>query len=158
MEKFTLKEIAGHLPDVEILILNYKCDYVGIERAKVNGHYFIGEDIYLTYVGGSTGKKLGTDCKLILRSIEMLTKTIVHNGVEIIPCDFIFPSDEFDKLINYSSKKYAEDFINAKDPLKLCYEYSYWQKLYELHFDIHNLIERGLAVSKAIDKSTLNSK
>jgi len=158
MEKLTLKEIAGYLPDVEILILNHKCDYVGIEIAKVNGHYFIGEDIYLTYEGGSTGKKLGTECKLILLGLEMLTKTIVHHGVEIIPIH------ELEKKFTHFDFQFTDYFgilLKIKPSVNLPNQYFMVEDvnlinkmLYEWHFDIFGLLKAG----KAIDKSTLNSK
>jgi len=175
MEKITLKEISGYIPDVEILILNYKCDYVGIERAKVNGHYFIGEDIYLTYVGGSTGKKLGTDCKLILHSLEMLTETIVHNGVEIIPIvelakinypdhkDYTFELNEnlcLVEIIGITNKTFGfnklGDFWSLEGirSVGISKQLKLFELLHELNFDLYGLLDRNLA----IDKSTLNSK
>lgn len=167
MESITLKEIAGHLPDVEILITNYKCDYVGIERAKVNGHYFINDDIYLTYVGGSTGKKLGTDCKLILNNLSMLIQEIEHNGEKLIPIvEMIKELSLFDlSKCEFELSEEEDDlyFVNAHEDGRIIDWLSFDGNLFEhervqhecfellnkYHLDWkYNLIGRGLALNK----------
>lgn len=141
MESITLKEIAGHLPDIEILITNYKCDYVGIEKAKVNGYYLINNDIYSTYVGGSTGKKLGTDCKLILNNLSMLTQDEnfemyldLCDCLEMVRCDSLIEALQ-------NNSYYAIDIQKHK----LLEEW-----MYKNHFDWkYNLLGRGLAIDKS---------
>lgn len=154
MEKLTLKEIAGYahtdlkltcperynfggmITDLEEVTL--KCAYEGwIMFKEVPGFYPIEH------------------FKPILYSLEMLTKPIVHNGVEII-------------LLNEMKKKFYNvefnDFIEF-DPFSINISLDsnsgiYWgltfdeiygiiQMFYEHHFDIHGLIERGLAIDKS---------
>jgi len=84
------------------------------------------------------------DCKPILRPLSDLTKDIEVDGDKFEPivelksqCGIII-ARELDNLVKY--KNYGD--------------MPFWviQKLYEWHFDIHNLIENGLA----IDINTLN--
>jgi len=83
--KLELKHVAPYLPyDLGIKILNYKCDYVGIKESIVNGYYFIGYSLYLTYKNGGTGKSIN-ESKIILRPLSDLTKEIEHNGEKFVP-------------------------------------------------------------------------
>jgi hypothetical protein len=92
-------------------------------------------------------------CKPILRPLSDLTKEIEVNGEKFVPMNILFNCDEFDSIIGHSSIEYANDFIKSNDRLSLCYDFYFWQKLLEWHFDIYGLIENGLA----IDINTLNN-
>ncbi|RRJ87782.1 hypothetical protein [Flavobacterium macacae] len=85
----------------------------------------------------------------------MLTKPIVHNGVEIIPLvkhveSFGEPCDDFDEdnLTDYQSA-----VLSMLSNYDMRHEVDL-EFLQEHHFDYQDLIKKGLA----IDKSTLNSK
>lgn len=76
MEKLTLKEIAGYLP--------YKLQI----KSNITGTIF--EMVGISFresIQDSNGFDVVKieSCKPLLYPLEMLTKTIVHNGVEIIP-------------------------------------------------------------------------
>lgn len=81
----TIQEIAPYLPyGLQIKILNYQCDYVGIEYAKATGFYLLGDTLHVAYEGGSTGKDPSI-FKPILRPLSDLTREICHNGEKFIP-------------------------------------------------------------------------
>lgn len=120
-DQLQLQEIAGYFANgLRIKILNYECDYVGIEYAEVNGYYFIGDSLHLTYVGGSTGKDCNS-CKPILTPMS----------------DIIFPQH----ILGLGYRTMSRDL---KEPT---WTLSQIQYIYKNHFDIHNLIGRGLAIS-----------
>jgi len=86
MEKLELKHVAPYLPyGLKCNILNYKCDYVGIEKSTIKGYYFIGETLHLTYNGGSTGKVNENEIEIYLRPLSDLTKEIEIDGDKFIP-------------------------------------------------------------------------
>ena len=142
MEKLDLKHILQHvIQGVKIEILNYKCDYVGIQYAKSNGYYFLNNELHITYEGGSTGKSLKS-CKLILKPLSDLLKFKELFDVVSTVKQFQISEKGFYSL-NYSQ------FYDYK---KLPYEIV--EVLTRNQFDIFGLIEKGLA----IDANTLNKK
>jgi len=173
MEKLTLKEIAGYLPyNLKILCdsKNYISTMIGLHSNGIDDDF---------------GNNWDLEVKPILYPLEMLTKTIVHNGVEIIPIVEIAKiSNSVNEILRIGDKKVicGFDFIDGSgEKMRFCYhkitnhfqltyvdedfrndcvlnQLQMFERLHEFHMDIHNLIGRGLAVSKAIDKSTLNSK
>ncbi len=130
MKKLELKHLSPYLPyELEILILNYKSDYVGINRAEVIGHYFIGDTLYLTYKGGSTGKSQN-EAKPILRPLSDLNKPIIIGGKEMVL------TEQFEILGEVIHSGYDIKFLKW-------YIFSY---LLSIHFDVFGLIESGLAI------------
>lgn len=132
--KLDLKYILPYAPyNVGIKILNHKCDYVGIEHSTINGYYFLGGSLHITYEGGSTGKSI-QDFKLVLRPLSDLTKEIEHNGEKFVPLYRLIKED----------KAFTNDFIYAfgYEELKV----SVYELLLEWHFDIYGLIKQYLAV------------
>lgn len=122
--KLELKEILQHVINgVQIEILNYKSDYVGIQYAKANGYYYLGGKLHITYDGGSTGKSLD-DCRLILRPLSDLKHFNTSN--EISQRDEIF-------------------ILKTKTCHWLSYHST--QVLLREHFDISGLIENNLATT-----------
>lgn len=172
MEKLTLKEIAGYLP----YSLKIRCGK--ISHPTMTANLTDDENIDIMYVLDEPAYKP------ILYPLEMLTKTIVHNGVEIIPIveigkllgfHHLEPEELEDGEIEYGwnergmedSQPYSfgyfekgnfgvwPDYIDRDEhPMYFQTNIEAIQLLHELHFDLYGLIERGLA----IDKSTLNSK
>ena len=91
--------------------------------------------------------------KPILRPLSDLTKVIKHNGKEIKPLDIILEHHEFYDKIKLI--QFDEDiFIELKGHSMLTEMYSIdnsplqiAEKLFEWHFDVFDLIEKGLAVN-----------
>lgn len=126
MEKLTLKEIAGYLPyELECFLIDDKMKGVLIGLGEDQGIF--DNDMYWF-----------NQFKPLLYPLEMLTKQIVYNGVEIIPIDHIDDHHNFSLL----RKEYL-----LSDPKR--YPYSVVEWLFEMHFDIHGLIPRGLAIDKS---------
>lgn len=157
MEKLTLKEIAGYLPyDLQILCNSeeeetYISTMVGLHSNGIDDNF---------------GNNWDLEVKPLLYPLEMLTKTIVHNGVEIIPIVELLGHSVLKKhnhSFGYDRGKYYSKFMientnewvyNSIPSDFQSMDYFTIQKLQEWHIDYQNLIPRGLA----IDKSTLNSK
>jgi hypothetical protein len=144
MEKRTqleLKDIAAYLPyGLKIDILNYKCDYVGIQYAKANGFYELTDGFYVTYHGGSTGKSV-TDFKPILRPLSDLFSDKLNP----------IPINETKHLYGWDYLWY--DVYKNKEPFNLnVLKWAVLSKLLEWHFDVFGLIDAGLAV----DINTIN--
>lgn len=181
MEKLTLKEIAGYLP----YKLSARLSQQGIfnldsEHPNENAHKIGFIDNFYFNDGELSGSlKISEkfsfdfeegDIEILLHPLEMLTKTIIHNGVEIIPVVELLGHSVLKKhnhLFGYDRRKYYSKFMientnewvyNSIPSDFQSMDYFTVQKLQEWHIDYQNLIPRGLAVSKAIDKSTLNSK
>lgn len=186
MEKLTLKEIVGYLP----YKLNARLSQQGIfnldsEYPNENAHKVGFIDNFYFNQGELSGSlKISEkfsfdfeegDIEILLYPLEMLTKTIVHNGVEIIPIvelakinypdnrDYFLEVNEnlcLVEIIGITNKTFgfnqlgnfwcleSSNSIGVNNQLKL------FEFLHELHFDLYGLLERNLA----IDKSTLNSK
>ncbi|MVW92441.1 hypothetical protein FCL53_10740 [Elizabethkingia meningoseptica] len=139
MDKLKLNDIAPYLPHkMSVQILNHRNDYTGIEFSEVNGYYFIGESLHITYNGGNTGKSI-SEFKPIIRPMSDLTKEITHNGETFVPSDILFGG-----LRPIEAKeRHIQDLI--KHPMLM--PYCYVQKFFEWHFDVFGLIERGLAIN-----------
>lgn len=172
--KLELKHIVGYLPyGLQIEILNYKQDHVGIQYSEVNGYYFIWDCLHLKYKGGATGKN-PSEFKLILRPLSDLIKEIEHNGETFVPIERIFSMYDSvhmnPKLIKFNDVEKGENkgleteyfFSSTVSPLTyrlvLKKDPKEWKsivcnKLHEWHFDIHSLIELG----HAIDVNTIKS-
>lgn len=89
------------------------------------------------------------ECKPILRPLSDLTKEIEHNGENFVPIDIL--RGRFGRLIDgiYVSPDYASlrfqhhnmrCFIDLRDTTEIL------NKLFEWHFDVFGLIEKGLAI------------
>lgn len=81
--------------------------------------------------------------KLILRPLSDLTKEVEHNGERFVPND---------KLLEF----YGEEIDNYSLPLKLN-SYILIQQLFEWHFDVFGLIEKGLAIDINTLKLNINN-
>lgn len=142
-KKLTEDVLHPYLPyGLEVDILNYNCDYVGISKSTLNGYYFINELIHYTYVGGSTGKDLSL-IKLYLVNIKNLTLEWVQNNIDINIVG-INLKHENNLLMNpprvficYKSKWGEETWSELN--------YQQYQELFKAKFDLFNLINSGLA-------------
>lgn len=163
-------------------MLDYKSDYVGRQYDVIIGvhQWSKNGDWCLLTDGGS--KPSFNHIKPILRPLTDLTKEIEVNGEKFVPIIELAKISEkrFSKLIECEENEsgYFVGFIGT-DEQRFSFVYFHktksfllhssittsignsvypanqlemFNKLYEWHFDIHNLIEQGLA----IDYNTLN--
>jgi hypothetical protein len=133
--KLELNILQHVINGVQIEILNYKSDYVGIRFAKANGYYFLNNKLHITYEGGSTGKSL-EDCRLILKPLSDLTREdlIEDLGTETSCLDWT--TSEREHWIKFYSR---EHWINNLP-------YLIYSHLLKNHFDVFGLVEAGLAI------------
>ena len=153
MEKLELKHLAPYLP--------YRLNLL----VTSNDICTIGDSYNRVY----KGNKIGMDCKEleiivdfqyehlkpILRPLSDLTKAIKHNGKNFIPLAEILisiPEADF-RFKNYKNTVIECWNYSNDDSLKFYLppiigmnEYKHIQKLFEWHFDVFGLIEKGLAI------------
>lgn len=83
-----------------------------------------------------------TEHQPILRPLSDLTKEIEHNGEIICPCEILFT--DYSQNDGATCGDQAELLIDLN--LDMILSYFEWQKLFEWHFDVFGLIEKGLAI------------
>ena len=88
------------------------------------------------------------EIKPILHPLSDLTKEIEHNGEKFVP------TEKLDHILTIYDNSVILELRDYKRIDLIKYPLDIIQKLYEWHFDIHNLIENGLA----IDINTLNKE
>lgn len=127
MEKLTIKELAPYLP-YNLMVLNLHTN--------------------LTYQ--LTGRvidrvaNLNESHKPILRNLSDLTKEIEHNGEKFVPLDIICPKEEYS---NEFDRSVAKGSIELQGVVNFsCTYFSIVQKLFEWHFDVFGLREKGLCI------------
>jgi hypothetical protein len=136
MEQLELKEIVGYLPyGVKAEILDYKSDYVGRQYDKIIGlkEWSKEGDWCLLTDGGS--KPSLNRVKPILFPLSSLTE--YREDLGFVPIEYLGYGEE---------KDLAMTLMFDKDEL-IELPYRTIQKLYEWKIDIHNLIEKGLAIA-----------
>ena len=142
MKELELKHLAPHLP--------YKL------KCKYPKESIIWECDPLAYETDFYDNKLPlfhlldySSCKPILHPLPDLTKPIkvegYNDGKEFVPIDILLPESDYIG-IEYMRDEHIHDFINKNNRLDLCYPFSFWQKLYQWHFDLEGLIRSGLAI------------
>lgn len=139
MEKLTIKELAGYLPyglkafcvrtnevrDVTLLHFTYDLKTVGLN--------------HLLYEG-----LIVEPHKPILRPLSDLTKEITHNGETFVPMQKL--KDENVSNIEFSlNQLWLDQITSAKISILQCWMLQ--NILFEWHFDVHGLIEKGLAIN-----------
>lgn len=84
------------------------------------------------------------EVKPILRSLSDLTKDIEHEGERFVPIEKILEEYCFnlEKMDKKEIESYALSFIEIDMPFKVA------ELLFKWHFDIEDLISKGLAVNK----------
>lgn len=139
-----LKHLAHYLPfgfkvlrayNKEIMLLNGISAPYTIEAVELYNY----ENCALLAFGGGKIDEYD-DFKPILRPLSDLTKEIEHNGEKFVP--YIKLYNDYPRLT-----KSEIGFLNDLIDKTLEIEYRIVQKLLEWHFDIHNLIENGLAIN-----------
>jgi len=154
--KLELKHLAGYLPYGLTGIYNGR--QTEIEFISKNG--LLTNDSFQHHLDFS-------EFKPILRPLSDLTKEIEVNGEKFVPITELLKikyksfyeeklSTRYSEIDLNNYHNYAESFFKYHSPfsIKVWYnslkEEPYWviEKLYEWHFDIHNLIENNLAIDK----------
>lgn len=145
-KQITIEQLAGYLPYLlPVKILNHNKDGVGIEYSVVTGYYYLGSHLHVTYFGGSTGKSI-SEFMPCLRPLSSVTKEITHNGETFIPAEEIFKNSNYENKIGIPSEiEQAESFLGPPCSIDNA---PYWivKELLSMHFDIHGLIDAGLAL------------
>jgi hypothetical protein len=145
-EKLELKHLAPYLPyDLRLERISYKH-----ERFKTLTGYDLCPDGEIDNI------------KLILRPLSDLTKEIEVNGEKFVPIERltkIFGGRPISFDGNCFYTKIQESVVRKKEDLVPLHfsQLDAFNKLFEWHFDIFGLIEKGLAISY-IDINTLNKQ
>jgi len=138
--KLTLQHLAGYLPYGLKLWHNQWKEILTMDCTGSKSYSLSIEDV-------------AEYTKPILHPLSDLTKEIEVNGEKFVPIDVL------NKTFRPSSKDLAPYGYNGKLELDIETEnysqtidlmdgFQIAQKLYEWHFDIHNLIENNLAIDK----------
>lgn len=126
MEKLELKHLAPYLP------------YGVKAKTKRSEFIVVGAHDYTIFGDNENGEmeEYYEDVKPILRPLSDLTKEIEHSGERFVSFEWISENLDYDEYsIDY--------YLNHTERLP----YEIVQKLFEWHFDLFGLIEKGLAVS-----------
>lgn len=152
--KLELKHIVGYLPYGLKGLVRWE------HKNKTHIVHLYGilqNDLQIENPYGGLDYSSYEDFKPILRPLSDLTKEIEFNGVKFAPIEWFEIGDD-----SNDSQEYDHGNIKLIKTLEGISKYNISndvlflphgvvQKLYEWHFDIHGLIEKGLA----IDKNTL---
>lgn len=135
--KLELKHIKGYL-DTKLKGIDEQGNQVEIVGVK-NETYFINSGN--TYAYGDI-----QSFKPILRPLSDLTKEIKNGTIKFIPAEVLFSVDnsELEEFRTYGKiPEYWKDSLKVKP---LYYDFYQVQLLFEWHFDVFGLIEKGLAI------------
>lgn len=149
-KEIKLSEIVGYLPyGLKCQILNYKSDYIGEDTGIIDGYYFYAGKPHFYFNNGKAKGNAGKSFDLfkpILRPLSDLTKEIEVNDYKFIPNDFIKRNIWEDGIDCENSKTIILDTRKIEGINIMYLSDEFIQFFYEYHFDVHNLIERGLAI------------
>jgi hypothetical protein len=146
--KLELKHLAPYLPyGLKCEILDYKCDYVGEKYGTIKGYYYIGDGVYYTFKSDRdyAGKNTN-NFKPILRPLSDLTKEIIEKyatwgkvGVNHMDLEIEFEGydDDCYMICRDKNGRMIDRAVNSSD----------FDFLYENHFDVFGLIDKGLAIN-----------
>lgn len=139
-EKLTLEHLAPYLP--------YGLKYVSPEYKAISMFDISkGETVETMSAISMVAMTKINKYKPLLYPISKLTQEIEHNGKKFIPIDSInnlYP--EYPLFIEDNSI-FITDSCDL-NMLEIHEVYKLYQKLFEWHFDIFGLIEKGLAIEK----------
>jgi len=137
-------QLKHYLPyNLKCEILDYKSDYVGDQYETIKGYYLLNDKAYFNFKSGRdyAGKNT-TQFKPILRPLSDLTKEINVNNEDFVPYEH---STFVEAML---ANEYLEYLCEAKADLSedRLLPYSIVQLLFEWHFDVFGLIEKGIAI------------
>jgi hypothetical protein len=137
--KLELQHLAGYLPyELWGLIFYTKTDFEKTKLCITDG---------LNNEADIASWLLGTyRVKPILHPLSDLIKEIEVNGEKFIPIEWLLENREVDSEYDFIVAL-ENDWACAEDKIIFA-PLSIALKLYEWHFDIHNLIENNLAIDK----------
>ena len=131
--KLELKHLAPYLP-YGLKVLSYQ---------RVKSLRSLSSDtlyLYGNVLKGYTYK----ECKPILRPLSDLTKEIGFNGEVVVVADIIFPEEDYTNKFDRNVAIGALQLQNAIG--HTCTFYQVVETLFKYHFDVFNLIDKGLAI------------
>ena len=131
METLKLEHIAPYLPYGLKGIASGKIYKLKAIKTGRSDCYWIKEKD--PYIFGVWGLRR---IKPLLRPLSQLTEEIEHNGDKFVPIDYNAFKHDKDHLVDF-----ANNFKNYKSV-----KYGIMERLFEWHFDVFGLIEKGLAV------------
>jgi len=147
--KLELKHVVGYLP------YGLKCYNHYHPKLEINVIGFEKDSLLIVYDDSKFYSAFGA-FKPILRPLSDLTKEIEVNGEKFVPIEEL---KRVNRKIRFSDNRFMDyDDGKSKDVLHFSFYdiFSYslnfeeiteiTNKLYEWHFDIHGLIENGLAI------------
>lgn len=153
-------------------ILQYVCHDIEVQTPKGRGRVVIDStNIRIRYESGAIENLIksirfwGNDFKLVLISLSRLTKEIEHKGEKFVPIvkiadtyivprkhilNGIFAESKYGRLwYEIGSNRFLEEEGHF-DTICPMHIFEMYQKLFELHIDVFNLIPEGLAIAKPI--------
>ncbi len=128
MEKLELKHLAPYLPYGLKLQFIFKKEKIFL--LSTYDEYKNGEQTILI------AQALNGYYKPILRPLSDLTKEIEVNGEKFVPIDYYAFKNDINYIIEFQNK--YSHYKSVK--------YGIMEKLFEWHFDVFGLIEKGLAI------------
>lgn len=147
-KKLTEDVLHPYLPyGLEIDILNYKQDYVGIMKAPLIGYYYLidrnkNEQIHYTYLGGSTGKDLSL-IKPYLRPLSYIDLEWFQKNINPKISKFIM-KHEGNLLLNPPLISYCIIDKRWNEEKWFTFGYNEYQLIFKDKIDVFNLINSGL--------------
>ena len=137
MEKLELKHLAPYLP-------------YGLKIKLHNGNITTFQSISVS--GFTNGISWMKECKPILRPLSDLTKEIEHNGQKFYPCYNLF-GKPFCRTHPKLESSFVDGMLNELwleneegDIAQCSFTKVDWDYLFEWHFDVFGLIDKGLAI------------
>ena len=140
MKKLKLKHLAPYLP--------YEVTFE-FEVGKVYGDSKIPFEMRNQTLRSGNIDLCINHGKLHLRPLSQLTKEIEHNGERFVPMDYLKNFDgEYFVEIEYDNTVFLKDACDLNLFEISRTDIGVINKLYEWHFDVFGLIEKGLALEK----------
>jgi hypothetical protein len=138
MEKLELKYLAPYLPYGLKIMYNGRI----VEIDAIGSDYVLTDESFQYNVSFQYVRP-------VLRPMSDLVKNISVNGVKITPIESMFlPCGERKILTSWAKEN--------KCWLGTQISYLIYENLFELHFDVFGLIDKGLAISYSDVQSSLN--
>jgi len=140
--KLELKHLAPYLP-------------YGLNIGQFDNGFMFELEMVIDYKKLKRGNYVNIDYvdgvkyKPILRPLSDLTKEIEHNGEKFIPCKQLAKGEHFPNTYSFKIEIDTLNVVGYYTPeswLPLVSHYELWEKLFEWHFDVFGLIEKGLAI------------
>lgn len=140
MKKLELNHVVGYLPWGLRIVCNTE------EEQKLEEIYIsIIKGVHLEGIDDIDGNNWDLNVKPILRPLSELTKEIEVNGEKFVPIKWLKNNYTDHKLkLDGSCIILSDSYSLEQDVLGA--PFAIIEKLYEWHFDIHELIEKGLAI------------